>query len=108
MSNIICIGAHPDDVELSMGGSVLRLLDAGHEVTILDISDGEPTPHGSIEIRKIERTKAAEILGVNRITLDLRNRYIEETVENRVKLAEVFRQVRPNYIFTMFIQIILL
>ena len=100
MSKIICIGAHPDDVELSMGGSVLRLLDAGHEVTILDISDGEPTPHGSIEIRKIERTKAAEILGVNRITLDLRNRYIEETVENRVKLAEVFRQVRPNYIFT--------
>ena len=40
MSKIVCIGAHPDDVELSMGGSVLRLLDAGHEVTILDIFDG--------------------------------------------------------------------
>ncbi len=100
MSKIICIGAHPDEVELSMGGSVLRLLDAGHEVTILDISDGEPTPHGSVEIRKEERTKAADLLGVKRITLDLKNRYIEETVENRIKLAEVFREIRSEYIFT--------
>ncbi len=100
MSKIVCIGAHPDDVELSMGGSVLRLLDAGHEVTILDISDGEPTPHGSIEIREAERKKAAELLGVNRITLDIKNRYIEETVENRIKLAEVFRNLKCEYIFT--------
>ena len=97
MSKIVCIGAHPDDVELSMGGSVLRLLDAGHEVTILDISDGEPTPHGSIEIREAERKKAAELLGVNRITLDIKNRYIEETVENRIKLAEVFRNLKCEY-----------
>jgi hypothetical protein len=51
MSNIICIGAHPDDVELSMGGSVLRLLDAGHEVTILDISIDDDEPN-ALEIFK--------------------------------------------------------
>lgn len=100
MSKILCIGAHPDDVELSMGGSIFRLKEAGHEVVLLDVTDGEPTPHGSIEIRAEEKAKAAELLGVERVTLDIKNRYIEETIENRIKLAEVFRRVKPEYIFT--------
>ncbi|HMV43248.1 MAG TPA: PIG-L family deacetylase [Leptospiraceae bacterium] len=100
MSNILCIGAHPDDVELSMGGSIFRLKEAGHSVVLLDVTDGEPTPHGSIEIRAEESTKAAELLEVKRITLDIKNRFIEETIENRIKLAEVFREVKPDYIFT--------
>ena len=98
--NIACIGAHPDDVELSMGGSILRMKEAGHNVTIIDLTDGEPTPFGSKEIRKKESNQTKELLGVNRITLDLPNRYLEDTIDARKKLDEVLREVHPQYIFT--------
>ncbi|MFQ5560354.1 MAG: PIG-L family deacetylase, partial [Nitrospinota bacterium] len=73
--NILCIGAHPDDVEIGMGGAVLSFLAEGHSVTILDLTDGEPTPVGSHEKRILESKKAGKILGINgRFTLDLENR----------------------------------
>lgn len=95
---ILCMGAHPDDVELGMGGTVASLVE-NHEVQILDLTDGEPTPHGSPDIRAAESQKAASILGAPRITLDMPNRYLEETIENRKKLAAEFRKFKPDYIF---------
>ncbi|MBE7411904.1 MAG: PIG-L family deacetylase [Leptospiraceae bacterium] len=97
---ILCVGSHPDDVELSMGGTILRMLKNRHEVTILDLSNGEPTPFGSIETRKKESRKASDLLGVKRIELDFPNRFILDTVEGRKKIAEIFREVRPEIIFT--------
>ncbi|MCE9499910.1 MAG: PIG-L family deacetylase [Leptospira sp.] len=102
MINVVCVGAHPDDVELSMGGTVLRMVEAGHNVTLVDLSNGEPTPFGSVETRKKESDSAAKTLGVSRITMDLPNRFIEDTIESRKKLAGVFRQLKCEYIFTHF------
>ncbi len=99
---ILCIGAHPDDVELSMSGSIIRMLKAGHDVSLLDLSNGEPTPFGSIETRKNESMSAARILGVRRIELDFPNRYIFDSVDGRKKIAFIIRQVRPEWIFTHF------
>ncbi|MCS7204073.1 MAG: bacillithiol biosynthesis deacetylase BshB1 [Leptospiraceae bacterium] len=99
MYRILCIGAHPDDVEMGMGGTVALLTSQGYEVLILDLTDGEPTPHGSPEIRLKEAQKAAEILRAQRLTLDMPNRYLEDTIENRKKIAKVIREFRPNYIF---------
>jgi LmbE family N-acetylglucosaminyl deacetylase len=49
--NILVIGPHPDDQELGMGGAIARLASQGHDVMLLDMTNGEPTPHGSPETR---------------------------------------------------------
>ena len=82
-----------------MGGTVASLAARGHEVLILDLTNGEPTPHGSPEIRAEESAKAAAILGVRRRTLEMPNRFLEDTVANRKTIAAEIRQFRPEYIF---------
>ncbi|HEV2281040.1 MAG TPA: bacillithiol biosynthesis deacetylase BshB1 [bacterium] len=97
MANVLVIGAHPDDAEIGMGGTVASLVARGETVTLLDLTNGEPTPMGSPERRRAESEAAARRLGVERrVTLPLPNRYLMDTVENRVAVAEVIREVRPD------------
>lgn len=96
---ILAIGPHPDDVEIGMGGAILGLRARDHEVVICDLTNGEPTPVGSPERRAREAQQAAELLGVDRITLEMPNRYLMDTVENRTRAAEVIRAVRPDILF---------
>jgi bacillithiol biosynthesis deacetylase BshB1 len=97
VASVLVIGAHPDDVEIGMGGTIGALVQRGDTVTLLDLTDGEPTPMGSPERRRAESEAAARVLGVaRRITLPLPNRYLMDTVENRVAVAEVIREVRPS------------
>lgn len=100
--NIVCIGSHPDDVELAMSGTILRMKKKGHSITIVDLSNGEPTPFGTTEIRQRESAMAAELLDINRITLSNKNRFIFDTIDARSELAAVFREIKPNIIFTHF------
>ena len=94
------IGAHPDDAEIGMGGTIAALGQQGHRVTLLDLTNGEPTPMGAPERRREEGEAAARALGVaRRITLPLPNRYLADTVENRMAVAEVIREVRPEILF---------
>lgn len=58
---IAVFGPHPDDQELGMGGTIARLAAAGHQVTLVDMTTGEPTPFGSPEIRSQEAAAAAKI-----------------------------------------------
>ena len=95
----LCIGAHPDDVEIGMGGTVASLAARGHELLILDLTNGEPTPHGSPEIRAAESAAAAAVLGVGRKTLGMPNRLLEDTIENRKLIAAESRAFRPQYSF---------
>ena len=99
MADVVCIGAHPDDVEIGMGGTIASMVASGLKVAIADITDGEPTPKGSPEIRAAESAKAAEILGVERITLGQPNRYLFDTLEARTELAEVLRDLTPRTLF---------
>ncbi|MDQ7819382.1 MAG: bacillithiol biosynthesis deacetylase BshB1 [Armatimonadota bacterium] len=96
---ILAIGAHPDDVEIGMGGAVLILRAQGHEVTVCDLTDGEPTPVGTRERRLAEAAAAAGLLGVSRITLDLPNRELVDSIPHRRAVAEVIRRVRPDILF---------
>jgi N-acetylglucosamine malate deacetylase 1 len=100
MVDVVCIGAHPDDVEIGMGGAVARMVREGVSVALVDITNGEPTPHGSVEARARESARAARVLGVaERRTLDMPNRYLIDSVEARTELAEVLRELRPRTMF---------
>lgn len=99
MADIMCIGAHPDDVEIGMGGTVASCARDGADVVIVDLTDGEPTPYGTHERRMSEAAESARILGCRRITLGLANRLLVDDSEARTALAEVIRIERPSVLF---------
>src|SRR5205085_11852751 len=99
MASIVVVGPHPDDQELGMGGTIARLTQQGHTVHLIDMTNGEPTPRGSPEIRAGEAASAAGILGVQRTLLGLKNREVIHNLESRHKLAALIRQHRPDALF---------
>jgi bacillithiol biosynthesis deacetylase BshB1 len=100
MLDALVIAPHPDDAELGMGGTIVRLLGQGWSIGILDLTSGEPTPLGSIEKRTQETAAATEALGLTwRRNLGLPNRSLEPTLLHRRTMATVFREVRPRLLF---------
>lgn len=96
----LVIAAHPDDAELSLGGTILRLKSEGAKVGILDLTDGEPTPYGSPEIRQQETAKATAVLGIDwRGNLGLQNRLLQPGLQARGLLAGMIRDLRPKFLF---------
>lgn len=99
MLDVLVIAPHPDDAELGAAGAILRFKDEGLRVGVLDLTDGEPTPHGSPTLRAEETRRATEILRLDwRENLRLVNRSVEHTLEARRKLAGVLRQQRPRWL----------
>jgi N-acetylglucosamine malate deacetylase 1 len=98
--DLIAVGAHPDDVEITCGGTLARLARKGYGVGIVDLTDGEPTPHSpGPEVRLAEAESAAKILGVmTRINLNMPNRRLFDSFESRVALAKVFRRYKPKVV----------
>ncbi len=98
--DVIAVGAHPDDVEIACGGTLASLVQQGYRVGIIDLTDGEPTPHSpGPHVRLEEAARAAEILGVQvRQTLQLPNRRLFDTFEARVALAKELRKYRPQLV----------
>jgi bacillithiol biosynthesis deacetylase BshB1 len=100
MVDVLVIAPHPDDAELGMAGAILKFLAEGRRVGVLDLTSGEPTPHGSPEIRKRETAAATKILGLPwRENLGLPNRSLQPTLEARAALAGVIRRERPRWLF---------
>ena len=98
--DVIAVGAHPDDVEIAVGGTLAKLVRQGYRVGIVDLTDGEPTPGSpGPDVRLAEAQRAAEILGVHvRHTLELPNRRLFDSFEARVELATIFRRYRPSVV----------
>jgi bacillithiol biosynthesis deacetylase BshB1 len=99
MASFLVIGPHPDDQELGMGGTIARLAQQGHTVHLVDMTNGEPTPHGSVEKRAGEAASAAGILGVKRTLLGLKNREVTHNLESRHQLAALIRVHKPHALF---------
>jgi len=101
MLDVLVVSPHPDDAELGMAGTIMKLKAEGQRVGVLDLTDGEPTPFGSPEIRAQEAAAATEILGLDwRENLGLPNRRLEPTLEARGLLAGVIRRTRPRWLFS--------
>jgi bacillithiol biosynthesis deacetylase BshB1 len=99
MARFLVFGPHPDDQELGMGGTIAKLQRQGHYVHLVDMTNGEPTPHGSVEIRAKESAAAAKALGVERTLAGLKNREVQHTIEARHKIAAIIRVHRPDVLF---------
>ena len=100
MLDVLVIAPHPDDAELGMGGTIALMRSQGLKVGILDLTDGEPTPLGTPEIRAAETLAATAALGLDwRENLGLPNRKLRASLAARGKLAGVIRQLRPRWLF---------
>ncbi len=103
--DILVVAPHPDDAEISVGGIIAISRKQGLRVGVVELTTGEPTPHGTLEIRQRETAAATEILGLSwRGNLELPNRSLEPTLEARRRLAEVFRRTQPRIILAPFWQ----
>jgi len=97
--DILAIAAHRDDVEQTCGGTLLKMAERGHRTGIVDLTQGEMGTRGTAEDRKHEAAEAARILRVSwRAALDIPDGRVENTWENRLKVARVIRQMRPRVV----------
>lgn len=95
--DLLAIAAHPDDVELTSGGTLLKMKSAGYSTGILDLTRGETGTRGTPETRLEEAQRAAEILGVKvRKNLGLPDARLRVSDEYKVAVAEVIRELEPH------------
>src|SRR5256885_17206167 len=97
--DILAIAAHRDDVEQTCGGTLLKMAQRGCRTGILDLTQGELGTRGTAEERAREAAEAAKILRVSwRQALDIPDGRVENTWENRLKVARVIREQRPRVV----------
>lgn len=97
--DVLAIAAHRDDVEQTCGGALLKMAQRGYRTGILDLTQGEMGTRGTAEDRAREAADAAKILRVEwRRALDIPDGRVENTWENRLKVASVLRETRPRVV----------
>ncbi len=101
----LAIAAHPDDIELSVGGTLVKLARLGYRTGALDLTRGEAGTRGTPEIRAEEAERAAELLGLAvRENLNLSDAHIRVNEESCVKLVRALRRLRPRVVFTQYLE----
>jgi len=97
--DILALGVHPDDIELSCGGTLLHHVDLGHKVGLLDLTAGELGTRGTAEIRLQEAAKASELIGATlRANLHFEDGFFEYNQENLLEIIKILRLVKPDII----------
>ena len=95
--DVLAIAAHRDDVELTCGGTVIKMVESGYRVGVLDLSAGESGSRGSASLRAKEAEKAARVMGIaHRENLGLPDAAIENLREYKLKIAQKIRELRPR------------
>lgn len=98
--DVLAFAAHPDDVEISIGGTVSKLVSQGKKVGIVDLTRGELGTRGSADLRDQEAASSSKIMGLSaRVNLDLGDGMFENSHENKLKIIEQIRRYRPQIIF---------
>src|ERR1700749_1139536 len=97
MIDVLAIAAHPDDVEQTCGGTLLRMAEAGYSTGIIDLTAGDMGTRGSPEIRVAESEAAAKVLGVtHRENLHFPDARLENSMAGRMTVAHRIRELRPK------------
>ncbi|MEO0404305.1 MAG: bacillithiol biosynthesis deacetylase BshB1, partial [Bacteroidota bacterium] len=97
--DVLALGAHPDDIELSAGGTIAKMVSQGKTVGIVDLTVGELGSRGSGPLRLKEAAKAAEILGVEyRENLELNDGFFEEDEASIKKIISAIRAYQPDVV----------
>ncbi len=96
----IVLSAHPDDAETQMGGTLAILAGKGQRVLLIDLTEGEPTEYAQAGIRAQQANEAARLLGVERLSLGLQDRFLTDTKETRLQLAHLLREYRPRWVYS--------
>ncbi|MCG9973119.1 bacillithiol biosynthesis deacetylase BshB1 [Christiangramia crocea] len=97
--DILAVGSHPDDVELSCSGTIAKEVDRGKKVGILDLTRGELGTRGTAEIRNKEAEAAAEILGVSvRENLEFSDAFFENNTAHKLEVVKMIRKYRPEIV----------
>lgn len=97
--DILAFGAHPDDVEMSCGGTLAKAIAQGKTVGIIDLTQGELGTRGSATIRASEAAKAAEILGVSfRENLKMADGFFTSDREHQLQIIQVLRHYKPKIV----------
>src|ERR1700730_100085 len=95
--DLLAIAAHPDDVELICGGTLIKAAQQGHATGALDLTAGEMGTRGTPETRAKESARASKILGLKwRGILGVPDSDVQPTRESKLKLAGLIRQLRPR------------
>ncbi|WP_235296124.1 bacillithiol biosynthesis deacetylase BshB1 [Portibacter marinus] len=103
--DILAIGVHPDDVELSCSGTLLEQIENGYSVGLVDLTQGELGTRGTPEIRMKEAQDAAALMGAEfRVNLNMKDGLFSITEENLIKVIEVIRTYRPKIVLANAIQ----
>ncbi|WP_027408555.1 bacillithiol biosynthesis deacetylase BshB1 [Anoxybacteroides tepidamans] len=98
--DILSFGAHPDDVEIGMGGTIAKYAQQGYKIGICDLTLAELSSNGTVDIRQQEAKNAAQILGVaERINLHLPDRGLYKTEEAIRRIVGVIRKYQPRVVF---------
>lgn len=97
--NILAFGAHPDDVELSCVGTILKHIDKGYKVGLIDLTRGELGSRGTAETRKVEAENSRKLMGASiRENLDLGDGFFAHNRENMIKVARTIRKYQPDIV----------
>lgn len=95
----LAIAAHPDDIEITCGGTVAKLVDLGYSVAILDLANGEMGSRGDEHIRAAEAAAAAKVLGVrDRVNLNLPDAHLQADLPTRTAIAQKIRDFKPQLV----------
>lgn len=98
--NMLAFGAHADDVEIGMGGTIAKYSHKGLKIGICDLTEAELSSNGTVELRKQEALKACQILGVSiRENLALPDRGLFLQEQNIQKVVETIRRFKPDIVF---------
>ena len=99
-TDILAFGAHPDDVEISASGTILKSISEGKSVSIVDLTQGELGTRGSIETRAKESTEASKLLGIEkRVNLKLKDGFINSSEQSIQSVIEQIRRFKPEIVF---------
>lgn len=99
--DILAVFAHPDDVELNVGGTLLKMKSLGYRTGALDVTQGEMGTRGTVQIRALEADEAAKILRLDvRENLELPDGHVFASTETRIKLVRVLRRLKPKVLLT--------